>query len=178
MNLSYSNTKFKNELENSLPNSSSAERQIWATSIIEKGLDIKDLSTLLSCDKKVALRFTWLLSEIGEINPNKLLSALPFLFELSDKIKHIDFVNSFATYWRIAGIPCENEAKAIDLLFGWLQSASTNVTTKSRALFVLFELTKKYPELKNELKLCLMDQLDKNSNDFNKRANKILTQLG
>ena len=48
---------------------------------------------------------------------------------------------------------------------------------KSRALFVLTKLVKKYPELKNELKLCLEDQMDKNTDSFRKRAMKELKLL-
>ena len=77
----------------------------------------------------------------------------------------------------IVGVPPENEGRAIDLLFQWLLSADTNVTIKSRSLWVLLKLTKKYPELKNELKLCLQDQMDKYTNDFKKRATKILIEI-
>ncbi len=173
----YSNTEFYNELELSLPTSDAEQRRIWASAIIENEFDLKEFSKLLRSENKVATRFLWLLSEIGEKDPSRLFRELPFFFELSDEIKHLDFKTSFATYWLIAGVPLENEARAIDLLFGWLQSAHTNVTTKSRSLFVLFKLTNKYPELKNELKLCLEDQMEKNTNDFSKRARKVLKDL-
>ncbi|MFT5513430.1 MAG: hypothetical protein ACI8SE_001837 [Bacteroidia bacterium] len=77
----------------------------------------------------------------------------------------------------MAGIPEKNEAKAINLLFSWLQSDSTNVTIKSRAILVLFALTKKYPDLKNELRLSISDQLYKYTEDFAKRSRKILDEL-
>lgn len=172
-----SNAELYNELKLSLPESTSAKRKIWAAAIVEKGLDIKTFSKLMWCENRIASRFLWLLSEIGEIDADKLLKALPFLLELSDEITHLDFKKSFATFWLIAGVPLENEARAIDLLFGWLQSPDTNVTTKSRALKVLFNITKKYPELSNELKLCLEAQVDANTKDFRKRAMKILSQL-
>ena len=35
----------------------------------------------------------------------------------------------------------------------------------------------KYPELKNELKLCLEDQIDRHTNDFKKRATKIVMKI-
>ena len=173
----YSYTEFYNELELALPQSNAAKRAIWATTIIEKDIAIKDLSKLLLGKKEVALRFAWLLSEMGEINPQKLFRELPFLLELSDQVNNINFKQSFANYWRIAGVPLEDEGRAIDLLFGWLQSPTTNVTIKSRSLFVLFSLTKKYPELKNELKVCIEDQLDKYTEDFDKRARKILEKI-
>jgi hypothetical protein len=77
----------------------------------------------------------------------------------------------------MAGVPAENDSEAIDLLFKWLLSKETNVTIKSRSLHVLFKLSKKYPEIKNELKFCIEDQMDKYSNDFRKKSIKILREL-
>lgn len=165
------------KLENALPESTAKDRKTWAIEIIEHEINIKDLANLLWSEQKVALRFSWLLSGIGAINPNRLLQELPFLFALSDQVNHINFRLSFATYWLLCGIPIKNESIAIDLLMDWIRSPKINVTTKSRSLFVLFNLTQKYPELKNEVKLCLEDQMDKHTKDFQKRVGKLLSEL-
>ena len=164
------------ELKYSLATSTGEKRKIWARTIIEKNIDIKYLSKLLKCEQKIANRFLWLLSDIGIINPNKLLDELPFLFDLCKDLNPL-YKTSFASFWMYCGIPKENEGKAIDLLFDFLVSKDTNVTIKSRALFVLFKLTKKYPEIKNELILCINDQMDKYSIDFKIRSTKILNEL-
>jgi len=169
--------EFYNNLETSLPTSTVDIRSKWVSEIIEKKIDIKDLSKLLWSDKRVSTRFLWLLSEIGIMSPNILHKELPFLLQLSDEIKQIDFKKSFASFWLISGVALKNESRAIDLLFNWIQSFSTDITTKSRALMVLFKLTKKYPELKNELKICLEDQIIKNQDSFTKRAKKIIDKL-
>ncbi len=177
MKESFSNIDFYNELETDLPTSTAAQRKVWASVIVNNDLDIKKLSTLLHCNKKIALRFSWLLSEIGALNPNKLLVELPYLLNQSKQIDHFNFTESFATYWLISGVPLENESRAIDLLFQWILSNQINVTTKSRALKVLIHITKKYPELKNEFSICLHDQIDKHSKGFKKKAIKVLTEL-
>lgn len=74
-------------------------------------------------------------------------------------------------------MPEENDAKAIDYLFKWLMSAEVKPYIKTRALWVLVKLCEKYPDIRRELKLCLSGQLDTYSNDFKKRAEKILLQL-
>ncbi len=176
MKVNFSNTEFFKELKSSLPASTLAKRNIWVNVIIERDIDIKELSKLLNCEPKIATRFLWLLTEIGEINSNKLFTALPFLLDLCDRLNPV-YKTSFANFWLIAGVPPENEARAIDLLFQWLLSTETNVTIKSRSLRVLLKLTKKYPELKNELKLCLTDQMNKHTNVFEKRVTKILIEL-
>lgn len=176
MNLKVLKTDFYKELAASLAGSSSEQRRIWAAAIVEKNMDIKGFSNLLSCDPKTATRFLWLLSDIGISHPAKLLAALPYLFEVC-KQHHRVYLSSFASFWMYVGVPPENEGEAIDLLFQLLVSNETNVTNKSRALFVLFELTKKYPELKNELRAAILDQQDKYSADFKKRAVKILKTI-
>lgn len=176
MSENFSYDDFYNELEYSLPKSTEEQRQTWSTTIIEQDLDLKDLSRLLFCEKKVATRFLWMLSGIGMIKASKLFEVLPFLLELSGKLDPA-YQTAFANYWLIAGIPLENEGKAIDLSFQWLMDPGIKVTIKSRALFVLVRLAEKYPELKNELILCLEDQQDKHSKDFRKRALKVLNEL-
>jgi len=165
---------FYSELESLLPQSTAHHRKIWASKIIQNDIDLNQLIPLVTSKKKVSTRFLWLLSEVGNLNPNKLLQVLPLLLELSHTI---DIKNSIATFWLIAGIPTENEAQSIDLLFNWIQSSSTNVTTKSRSILVVLNLTIKYPELKHELKICLEDQLNKHTVDFNKKVIKIFKTL-
>lgn len=167
---------FYRNLESGLPKSTEDQRQNWARTIVGQDMDLKQLSGLLRCEKKTATRFLWMLSGIGIISPGKLQEALPFLLEYVEAINPA-YLTSFANYWLIAGVPPENEGKAIDLSFEWLMSAETNVTIKSRAVFVLFKLTRKHPELKNELRICLEDQMDKYSKDFKKRAVKVLKDL-
>lgn len=176
MSTEFSNTEFYKKLEAFLPSSNGEQRKIWVEAIIEKSIEIKDLSGLLTAEYKTASRFLWLLSEIGMSDPQKLFTVLPFLLDFTDNLNPI-YKTSFANFWLIAGIPPENEGKAIDMSFQWLLSNEINVTIKSRSVLVLFKLTKKYPEIKEELKLCLMDQMDKNSNAFRKKSAKILLEI-
>lgn len=174
--MNFSITEFYKELEYSLPTSTSVNRKIWVNKIIEEDIAIKDLANLLKCEQKIATRFQWLLSEIGLANPKKLFAELPFLLIFFDQLNP-NYKTSLASYWHIAGVPPENEGVAIDWLFQWLLSNDVNMTIKSRCILVLFKLTKKYPELKNELALCLKDQQHKYSKDFEKRVTKILNKL-
>lgn len=164
------------ELESSLPASTEEDRKIWATRIVEQDLDLSDFFSLLKCDYKIASRFLWLLGRIGMEHPEKLLTALPSLLKFSDQIAP-KYKTSFANYWLLSGVPQENEGQAIDLLFKWLLAPDTNVTIKSRSASVLLRLIKKYPELRNELKLCLEDQMDKYSKEFKRKSTKIIAEL-
>lgn len=164
-------------LEHALPESNTLERKQWASRLIERNFDITVLSKLLFCEKKVATRFLWMLSEVGMLEPQRLLSILPFLLKLYPQIKHLKPESSFANYWLLAGVPTENEAQSIELLFRWIQDPHMNITTKSRSIFVLVNLVKKYPDLKHELTLNLECLLDKHSISFTKKIKKILNQF-
>lgn len=168
---------FYRELESSLASASGPQLKKWAAAIIDEHISLVTLAPLLLRDDKTAMRFQWMVSEIGISDPEKLHADLAPLF-LFMMIHCPARLPAFASWWHYAGVPEENDAGAIDLLFGWVLSAETNVTTRSRALWVLMKLTKKYPELKQELKTCVVDQMDKYSSDFRKRAEKILSQLG
>lgn len=176
MNPTSSHAKFYTELETYLPTSDGVQRKSWANNIVNENIDLKELSKLLQCEHKIASRFLWLLSDVGTVQQAYLAKELPFLFALCEKVKPSS-LSSFATFWLIAGVPIKNEARAIDLLFQWVLALDVTPTIKVRAFLVLFQLTIKYPELKNELKLCLNDQLDKHSSDFRKKTIKILDQL-
>lgn len=169
--------EFYTELETLLPTSNGQQRKAWANRIVDEKMDLIDLSRFVSYEPKIASRFLWLLSDVGMLHPTTLFNALPKLFEICSNAQS-KYLSSFATFWKISGVPAEQEALAIDLLFQWIHSPDTTMTIKSRAIVVLFALTKKYPELKNEVKICLHDQLDKHSADFKKRTVKIIQQLG
>ncbi|MBK8885343.1 MAG: hypothetical protein IPN46_01870 [Saprospiraceae bacterium] len=132
---------FLKELKSLLPKSSYEQRKMWATYIIEKNINLKELSELLKCEKKIATKFLWMLSDIAILSPNRLLKELPYLMNYCSTVNQ-DYKTYFASYWLYVGVPFENEGEAIELLFQFLVSPKTNITTKSRSVLVLFNLTK------------------------------------
>lgn len=167
-------TSFYKTLELNLPASTGKQRITWAKFILEEKINLRRLYGLLDGDAKVATRFLWILSDIAIANPNYMLHELPSLWLYCKDFK-TELKQSFASLWRLAGVPKENEA--IELLFQFLSDAGVNSTIKSRSMLVLFELTKKYPDLKNEFQLSLSPLAEQYSLDFKKRVRKLLAQL-
>lgn len=165
-------------LEKELASSHAVERKGWIDKIINPGVGIKQFFPLLELDQKTGQRFAWLLSELAELDPSAIFNHLPALWTKSNSISNFDFKKSFASYWLICGLPEENESEAIDVLFSWLNSSEHEVTIRSRSALILLELTKKYPELKNELKASLESQVNLHTESFKKRAAAILVKLG
>lgn len=167
-----------NTLHQSLKSSMMQERQVWAKQIVDEGVDLKELcNTFLYADKTTALRFSWLLSDIGNYNAAKLHIILPYIFEKREQTSIENFHYQFVKYWSIAGIPKENIDAAANLLFNWLNSSHTNVSIKAHSMLNLYTLTKDYPDLRNELISSIENQLNKTSVSFRTKATKILRYL-
>lgn len=165
------------QLESNLITSDAKERMTWAKQIVDTGIDLKALSIhFLNEEKKTALRFSWLLSDIGVVSKESLFAVLPYLFEQRDATSISEFPYQFVKYWRICGVPDKNKGAAIDLMFQWLMEPKQSTHIKTICLTVLYDLTQEYPELKNELRLCIEEQ-KATSVSFKKTADKILANI-
>jgi hypothetical protein len=165
-------------LHQSLKSSMMEQRKAWAKQIVNEGIEIKKLADIfLFSNNSSAMQFSWLLSDIGIYNAKALYSILSYLFEKREQTNVKDFRYQFVKYWSIAGIPKENEGEAINLLFRWLNDSSTSVSIKTHSALNLYKLSENYPDIKNELKTCIENQLDKTSISFRKSTAKILANL-
>jgi hypothetical protein len=169
---------FIHQLRTSLVNEDSGlSRRKWAMHIIENKIGLLDLVELLDQEKKIAMRFIWLVGDLCELDPSTVYPAVPYFYSRKNETQIPNFDRSLAKMFLLAGIPPEIEGLVIDDLFKWLLDPKINVSTKSYALSTLFELSKKYGDLKNELKSVIEDQLGKNSISFEKRAESVLEKL-
>lgn len=169
--------ELKKAIEREISQSSVQQRKKWIFQLIDNGCSVIDLFSLMQKDKKTALRFGWFLSELGMHQKEALLGALPELFERRHEVKHIPFEQNFMNYWLIAGIPKENETEAIDLCFELLNSREVNVSIQSRALKLLEGMTRKYPELKEELKMSIEKRENTKNKDFKNKLEKALQRM-
>lgn len=138
--------EFYNKLKESLPKNNATDRQQWAKIILEQKINLKNLSELLFSEKEIARRFLWLLSDIGSLNHKILNEFLPYLLTVKNQVNYSKLEASFTNFWILSGVPFENEAEVISLLFDWVLSPQLNVTSKSRSFLVLFNLVKSYPD--------------------------------
>jgi hypothetical protein len=63
------------------------------------------------------------------------------------------------------------------ICFDLLMKPAEKIATKAFALTVLANQARKYPEIKNEILLCIAAQLPDASPGFRARANKVTRQL-
>lgn len=74
-------------------------------------------------------------------------------------------------------IPVKLQGKLISLCFELILSSSEPVAVKVLSLEMLDKLRAQHPELKNEIKATIEDQMPKTSMAFRSRSNKILRSL-
>ena len=118
------------------------------------------------------------MGDIGEIAPELITSAVKELFSIYKETNITGFDRTMAkVFWQI-GIPEPIEGEVIDLLFNWVMCPDKKVAVKVYSISALLNVCKKYPDLKQELRVVINDQLDKNSIAFKVRARDVLKELG
>jgi hypothetical protein len=166
------------QLSISLKEENTGQRRAeWAEYIIKNNIPLSDLIGLLDFEKPVPMRFIWLVGDLCERQPQIIHSSITTFYARRNEMKFPNFDRSLAKIFWLSGIPDEIEGEAADEMFKWMLDPKISVSTKNYSLFALYNLSKKHPELKNELKIVIEDQLNKNSTSFEKRAKKILAEL-
>ncbi len=79
--------------------------------------------------------------------------------------------------WQFVAIPDEYLDDVTDLCFTFLGSQQEPVAIKVFSMSVLLNIVRKIPELKNELRIIIEDQMPYGSAGFCSRGNKVLKAL-
>lgn len=117
----------------------------------------------------------WIISYIGEKKPELLYKYLPAVIQKLENKEHSQALirNIFRTL-QFVDIPEKQEGFVLTKGFEFLNNNNSSIAVKVFAMTVISNLSKKYPEIKNELKLSLENQMEHASAGFKCRANKIL----
>lgn len=160
-------------LEHSRPNTN-----LIAKAIGNNAAELKKIVELIYKAKApIPHRASWLLSAVNEQHPELLR---PYLSKFVDTIESFqvdgvkrNMINVLASHQ----IPEKIQGKAVDVCFRLLLSPSETVVVKTQAMQVLANISEEYPELKQELKIAIDDQWDKNTAAFHARAKHIRKKL-
>lgn len=169
------------QLKKELPNSHATRRKEVAaeiaTRIVTENFDLEELIPLVYEPEKVSSRFFWLLSDIAELLPEKLIEIQPKLLALKDKTTYKNIRHSFSRYWNLHGINDSIESEALELLFKWLADSNSTVSVKVHSMHALELMSSFYPEIIGELKATIQEQIGKSTASFDKTANRVLQNL-
>jgi len=129
-------------------------------------------------DYRVAQRAAWSVSEAAEKNV-KLIK--PYLGEVVKQLNrtsvHPAVVRNSVRILQHIDIPEELQGEVMDACFNFIEKPATPVAIKAFALTTLFNLSRLYPEIVNELKTIIENRMENETAAFVSRGKKILQQL-
>jgi hypothetical protein len=137
----------------------------------------KIIDLIYTAKAPIPQRASWLLTVISREHPELIT---PYISQ---------FINSIADF-NIDGIkrnmlsalstqkmPKRSQGKIVTICFDFILSPSETVAVKTLSLDILSKFIDDYPDLKNELKAAIEDQLPKTTIAFQSKGNKILKML-
>lgn len=122
-------------------------------------------------------RAAWVLSIVNGANPHLLKPYLNLLATTIKDFKRDGIKRNFMSILSYHKIPKELQGELITTCFDFILSPTETVAVKTFSLQVLANIAKEEPELINEIKLVIEDQLPKTTAAFHSRAKKILKNL-
>lgn len=113
-----------------------------------------------------------------EKNPSLIISHLPaMIHKLKEPGVQDASKRNTLRILQLIDIPENLEEDLMELCFNYLDSGKEAVAIKAFSMTILFKLSAKYPELRNELQILIENQLPYQKPAFVSRGNKILDLL-
>jgi len=149
--------------------------------IREVGNSERQFSSLLNLalnDKDpVGWRAAWILDGAAEVKPGLVPKHIPQIVHKLPSIKSSGTIRSLLRMLCRYNIPEEEQGLLIDLCFKYMVSELYPVAVKVHAMQIIYNHCLLYPELKDELRTVIEDQVSNNSVGFMARGRRIIRQL-
>jgi len=125
---------------------------------------------------RVTQRAAWPMSICVEKNPALIK---PYLSKMIDKLadQTVAVKRNSVRALQFLDIPSRLQGKAVNTCFELLNSPSEAIAVKVFAMTVLANICEKQPDLANELRLSIENQMPLGSAGFKSRGKKILARL-
>lgn len=122
---------------------------------------------------RVSQRAAWAVSNCIQRNPSFAKKYLHVLLDNLQNPVHDAVVRNTVRILDMIEIPEKQHPQVMNICYEYIASAGTPVAVKAFSLSVLHKLSQKHPELKNELKILIEDQLPTATPAFKSKAKKI-----
>ncbi len=127
---------------------------------------------------RVTQRAAWPLSLCAEKYPALILPHLKKLLDfLSKPGIHDSVKRNTLRLLQFIDIPKRNYGQVVELCFEYLQSKNEPIAVKVFSMTVLSKIMKDEPDLRNELKMIIEDQMPYASAGFVSRGMKVLKEI-
>ena len=135
------------------------------------------LEAFLHDEWRVTQRAAWIVSHCIDRHPwliEKHIEAV--LLNLKNDV-NIAVKRNTVRILQFVDIPEDQMGLAAEICFDFLNSGKEAIAVKAHAMTILFNITKKFPELRDELQIAIEDQLPFGSEGIRSRGKKILKEL-
>tara|TARA_B110000459_G_scaffold203985_1_gene263152 strand:- start:4740 stop:5252 length:513 start_codon:yes stop_codon:yes gene_type:complete len=142
----------------------------------------KKMDELMRCFVDGPIRITqraaWPMSDIAKKHPHLLFKYYPTLLTLLNQKDKPDAINrNILRALQFVTLPEEHEGNILDVSFRLLNSPTEPVAVKAFSMTVIYNLTRKYPDIVPELKASIATLLQNGSMGIKSRGNKILKAI-
>ncbi|MGB0882653.1 MAG: hypothetical protein ACPGSO_06835 [Vicingaceae bacterium] len=140
------------------------------------------MDELMQCFIEGPVRITqyaaWPMSDVAKKHPHLLFKYYPLLIDLLNlPNKHNAINRNIMRAFQFVEIPEEYEGEILDVSFKLLNSSSEPVAVKAFSMTVIYNLSKKYPEIKQELSASIEALMPNGSAGIKSRGGKILKAI-
>ena len=144
----------------------------------DKGRFKKLMDLFLKGDYRVSQRSAWILSHCADEHP-KLIH--PYLNKMLDRMLepgvHVAVKRNVVRLLQNIAIPPRLVGKVATVCFDMLASQHEPVAVKCFSMTVLANIAKDEPDLRNEIRLIIEQQMPWGTGGFRARAKRVLKQL-
>ncbi len=131
----------------------------------------------MSNETRIVQMSSWPLSFCVESHPNFIQKHFANLLKNIKRQNHHDAVKRHTLrILQFVKIPKKHQGAVMNMCFYFIQNITEKPTTKVFSLVVLENLSKLYPEIKEELCLIIETQMPHESAGFKSRAKKIIAK--
>lgn len=136
------------------------------------------IKCFLSNEYRLAQRAAWCVSWAARKKPELIKPHIKDLVaQLGRTDVHDAVIRNSVRVLQEIEIPRELHGDVINACFEFIETPSTPVAIKAFSMTTLFNLSKNYPEIKNELKIIIESNWDNETAAFKSRGRKVLKAL-
>ena len=136
------------------------------------------MQCFLSNEYRLAQRAAWSVSWAAQKQPSIIQPHIKNLIkQLPRKDVHDAVIRNSVRILQKIEIPEEFHGEIINKCFVFIESNETPVAIKAFSLTTLFNLSKDYPDIKNELRLVIEERWNYETAAFKSRGKRILKKL-
>src|SRR6266498_2054012 len=136
------------------------------------------IQCFLSNEYRLAQRAAWSITRAARKKPELIKPYIKDLVaQLSRTDVHDAVIRNSVRVLEEIEIPADLHGDVMNACFAFIEKSSTPVAIKAFSLTTLFNLSKYYPEIKNELRLIIENNWDNETAAFKSKGKKILQLL-